>query len=401
MKFLTLNDFNFNGKKVLVRVDINSPLSEGKKVEDNERILSASRSIKFLSDSGAKVVILAHQGRLGDSEYTDLDQHAVLLSKHIGKPVEYFDNLLDVSDKINGMKNSQILLLKNVRSMKEETEELTPQEHNKGVLVKSLEPNFEYIVNDAFSVCHRAHASVTGFIDIPNIAGLQMEHELNNLNRIENCKRPFIFLFGGAKPDDVYKLLKFGIENGKADLAICAGYLGMLLLSETGVDLGAQKQFFDTKKLALKDAKKFVKKYAQKIVLPVDYAVDDDGKRKEISVDQLPIDKNLMDIGQKSIDKFIKILKSAKTIYIKGPMGWYENKEFSKGTKEVFNAAINSEAFTIAGGGHTISAMEEFGIDISKISYLSLAGGALVAYMSGEKLPGLVALENSYKKFKK
>ncbi len=400
MKFLTLDDINFEGKKVLVRVDINSPLDEAGKVQDNDRLKVSSFTISELASKGAKVVVLGHQGRLGGDDFSKLNEHASFLSEHCQKEVKYVDSLTGIDGDLDSMENGTILLLKNVRSFSHETDKISPEEHNKNEVISYLEPKFDFFVNDAFSVSHRAQASVVGFINIPNIAGRQMEKELKGLSKISECDHPYICVFGGAKPKDVYKLLKYNLENDKIEYALCAGFLGMSLMIAKGVDLGHAKTFLEEKGYALPESADLLNKTGDKIVLPVDVALDQDG-RKEVPISELPSDSMIDDIGDNTIALFKEKIKDAKTIYLKGPMGHYEDANFAKGTKEIFSAVLDSDAFTIAGGGHTVSSIEELGLDPSKLSYLSLAGGALVAFMAGEELPGILALEISFDSFKK
>lgn len=408
-----MDDVDVGAKNVLVRVDVNSPVTDYKYEENgeefikkvvqiNDRILSASKTIKELSDRGAKVVVLAHQGRFGDKDYTELDQHAALLSQSMHKQVDYVDDL--IGDKALGaIKNldfGKILVLKNVRSLKSETAKISVEEHSNSEFVKILEPLFDYFVNDAFSVSHRAQCSVVGFRNIPNIAGRNMQHELIHLSKIENLERPCVYVFGGAKPDDVIKLVKSGIEKGNVDKFLTSGFLGYNFLLAKGFDLGKEKDFLSENGYLVEDIKELVDKAGDKIETPFDFAIEKEGARHEISLDDLPSESLLQDIGENTANHYAEIIKSAKTVYFKGPTGVIEDVKFMKGTDIIMRAVADSDAFSIMGGGHSLKALDILGIDKSKISYISLAGGALVAFIAGKELPGLKALEDSYDKFK-
>lgn len=413
MNFLNLDGFDFGAKSVLVRVDVNSPVADvesssnpsesvKKVVQINDRILSAAKTIKELSDRGAKVVVLAHQGRMGDKDYTELDQHAMLLSQSMGKQVDYLDDLMGEKaiNAIKEMKDSQILMLKNVRSLESETAKISAEEHSNSDFVKTLEPLFDYFVNDAFSVSHRSQCSVVGFRNIPNLAGRNMEHELNNLSKVENLEKPCVYVFGGAKPDDVINLVKAALEKGTVDKILTSGFLGYNIMLAKGIDLGREKEFLEENGYLVEGINEFVDEAGEKIETPVDFAVEKEGAREEISIDNLPSDLLLQDIGGQTANHYAEVIKGAKTVYFKGPAGVIEDVKFQKGTEIIMKAVADSDAFSIMGGGHSLKALDIFGIDKSRISYVSLAGGALVAFIAGKELPGIKSLEESYERFK-
>jgi phosphoglycerate kinase len=204
---------------------------------------------------------------------------------------------------------------------------------------------------------------------------------------------------GGAKADDALEISKFVLDNGIADYVLAGGVTSQLFLAAKGVDLGKKTMDFLAKKELIQfvpGIKALLAKYPDKIILPSDVAVDIAGKRKEILVSKLPTEQSIFDIGKKTVDKFSELIASAKSIVVSGPMGVYENKEFNYGTKKVFEAIANSNAFSLAGGGNTIAAIQEYGLT-KKIGYISTAGGALIEFLMGKKLPGVVALETATK----
>jgi phosphoglycerate kinase len=402
-KYLTLDDVQVADKVVLVRVDFNSPVDpESKKVLDDSRIRAHGEStIKELAEKGAKVVILAHQGRRGDPDFIPLKQHAEILRKVLGKPVKYVDDVFGEKAKkaIKNMKRGEILVLDNVRNFAGETKEGTPEDHAKTELVRNLAPLADIFVNDAFAAAHRAHVSIIGFTAVlPSVAGRIMERELKSLSRVlEKPEKPCVFVLGGAKGDDSLEISRYVLGNNIADFILTGGVIGQLFLAAKGVNLGKPNiEFLEKKELMglLPGIKELMQKYPKKIETPVDVAVETNGKRKEISINDLPTNYPMFDIGAKTVDEYAKIIRNAKSIVVSGPMGVFERSEFIFGTKKILEEIANSKAFSLAGGGHTIAALQELGL-ANKISYVSTAGGALIEFLMGKKLPGVVALERA------
>ena len=402
-KYLTLDDVKVKDKVVLLRVDFNSPVDpESKKVIDDARIRAhGETTIKELAEKGAKVVILAHQGRKGDPDFIPLKQHAEILSKVLGKPVKYVDDVFGekAKDAIKILKSGEILVLENVRTYLAETKEGTPEEHAKTELVKNLAPLANLFVNDAFAAAHRAHVSIIGFTAVlQSAAGRIMERELKSLSKVlENPEKPCLFILGGAKADDSLEISRYVLKNRIADYILTGGVVGQVFLLAKGFNLGKTNlKFLEKKELMglVPGIKELIQKFPDKIKTPTDLAVEVNGKRKEISVSELPIDYPIYDVGAQTVEDYAKIIKNAKSIVVSGPMGVFENREFSFGTKRIFEEIANSKAFSLAGGGHTIAALQEFGLS-NKISYVSTAGGALIEFLMGKKLPGVVALEKA------
>ena len=405
-KYLTLDDVQVKNKVVLVRVDFNSEIDpETKKVTSDVRIRAhAESSITELAEKGAKVVILAHQGRKGDSDFIPLKQHAEILGKILKCPVQFVDDVYGEKAKkaIKNLKAGEMLVLDNVRGFDGETKNGTPEQHAKTELIQNLAPLADLFVNDAFAAAHRGHVSMVGFTAVlPSAAGRIMERELKSLARaLEKPEKTCVYIMGGAKADDSLEISKYVLGNGIADYVMVGGVTAQLFLAAKGVDLGKKNMDFLAKKELtglIPGIKQLVQKYPSNVVVPVDVALDVNGKRKEISVIKLPTECSIFDIGAKTVENYAKIISKAKSIVVSGPMGVYENKEFNYGTKKVFEAIANSKAFSLAGGGNTIAAIQEYGLT-KKISYISTAGGALIEFLMGKKLPGVVALENAVKK---
>jgi phosphoglycerate kinase len=402
-KYLTLDDVQVKDKVVLVRVDFNSEIDpETKKVASDVRIRAhAETTLKELAEKGAKVVVLAHQGRKGDPDFIPLKQHAEILGKILKCPVKYVDDVYGekAQNAIKNLQSGEILVLDNVRRFDGETKNGTPQEHAKTALVQNLAPLADLFVNDAFAAAHRAHVSMVGFTAVlPSVAGRIMERELKSLSKaLENPEKPCLFIMGGAKADDSLEISKYVLSNNIADYVLTGGVVSQVFLAAKGYSLGKPTMaFLEKKELTglFPGIKELMQKYPKNILTPEDVALDMSGERKEITVSALPTDHSIFDIGAKTIENYAKFINTAKSIVLSGPMGVYENPEFAMGTKKVFKAIADSKAFSLAGGGHTISALQEFGLS-NKISYVSTAGGALVEFLMGKKLPGVAALEEA------
>jgi phosphoglycerate kinase len=386
-----MKDFDFEDKLVLLRVDINSPVVN-KKIIDNPRLKEASVTIKYLLDNKAKLVILAHQGRRGDSDFIDLRQHAVFLSKYSGKEVEYVDGLFEDSalEEIDGLEIGKALLMKNVRAYDDETK----IERSRFYSFSDL---FDIYVNDAFSVCHRNQGSIViPPKEIPSCVGINMEKELNVLSKFDlDKKERAVYLMGGAKIEDYFPV--FNVLKNKDARILASGVLANLFLVSIGKDLGYENKWLDEKDyLEFSDKLKEIhEEHKSQIMLPVDFALDVDG-RKEISLSDMPSDKKIWDVGHKTVELFKKEIEKAKIVFMKGPLGYSEIEKFSYGTVEILKLISKmtkeGKCFSLLGGGHLTTSIEEYKIE-NNFSHISTSGGALIAYISGEKLPGLEALE--------
>jgi len=396
-----MDDLNFKDEVALVRVDFNSPIDTDKKeiLEDTRIRVHGETTIKELSEKGARVVILAHQGRPGEPDFIPLKQHAKALSRILGKPTKYVNDLFGekAQDAIRALKSGEILVLENVRTFPNEQKKGSPEEHAKSEFVKKLAPLADVFVSDAFAAAHRAHVSIVGFTAVlPSVAGRIMERELKALNKaVEKPEKPCIYILGGAKADDALKISQYVLNNDIADQVLTGGVVGHLFLAAKGVNLGKPNMEFLKKKeltIFIPGIKELMKKYPERIKVPVDLAVEFDKKRKKIPVEELPTNHPIFDIGAETVKKYIRIINDAKSIVISGPMGVFENPEFMAGTKGVLEAVAASKAFSLVGGGHTVAAVEQLGLR-EKMGYVSTAGGALIEFLMGEELPGVAALK--------
>jgi len=400
LSFRTLDDVAVRGKTVLTRVDINSPLDPNTlRIIDDSRIRLHSETVNELADKGAKVVVLAHQGRKGDPDFTDLSRHAETMKKYLKHPVRFVKDVIgkEATDSILGLEQGQVLMLDNVRSLDEETRELSPQEHAKGKLVSTLSPLANLFVNDAFAAAHRSHASVVGFTaTIPSAAGRIMERELKALNKVyEEPERPSIYVFGGAKPKETFAVIGHVLEKGIADDVLVGGMIGTVLAHVSGANIGEE----NVKELKEKgfekmfsSAKDIMENYPDNVQLPIDVAIDVDGERREVSRRDFPPASEIRDIGSDTVLLFSRIARYARSLVMNGPLGVFEDRRFAIGTLGFIRSLSKSKAYSVVGGGHSVAALEQYGVSKS-VSYVSTGGGAMISYLSGELLPGVEALK--------
>ena len=370
----TLNDFDFEGKTVLLRCDLNSDV-KNKKLLKSERIKEASITIKELKKKRARIVIVSHQGRPGEEDFISLKQHCKQLNKYT--KVNFVGDIIgEKAEKaIKKLKNGEAILLENIRNLKEE---FTPKKGNK--ISNFFARLCDIYVNDAFSVCHRKQTSIL----LPNYikkgcAGRTLEREVKALQKIK--LKNTLYILGGAKPEDNIKLL------GGHKVLSC-GLFGQVCLINKGKKLGEQENYLKKRGVFIKISKNKLRK----VETPVDFAVDVNG-RKEILLSGFPNKHEIFDIGSETQKKYIKEIKNASAIYMKGPAGDCSKKGFSNGTFSILKAIANSRAFSVIGGGHLSDAIEASKIDKRKFGHISLSGGALLNYIAGEKLPGLEALK--------
>ena len=404
---LTMDDVDLKGKTVLVRVDLNSPTDPmTRKLTDVSRIKRHVKTIKDLYERGAKVVLLTHQGDPFDEleNFIEVKQHAEILTKMLSRKVSYIDDTFGPAARkaIMGLTYGEILLLENTRFFSEDTrrfedeKEKTPKELAETILVQKLYPLVDIFVNDAFSASHRCQPSTVGFSQVlPSIAGRVMEDEIRNLSAIvKGAEKPCVFCLGGVKISDRFKMMEAVLEKGIVDILLTCGIIGQLMLKASGYSLGSPSEAFIEERgftRYVRICKKLLKNYSEGIKFPVDLAVEQRG-RLEVDTASLPVDALIRDIGKKTAKEYSKRVLDAKTVLVCGPPGTYEKEEFEYGTRAVFRAAATSKAFTVAGGGNTNEALIKFGL-FDKFSYVSTGGGALVRYLSGEKLAGIEALQ--------
>ena len=393
----TVKDLDVKGKKVLVRVDFNVPLSkeEKGKIADDARIKAALPTINYLSENGAKVILMSHLGRPKGEANPDFSLKPVAdyLANEYKDKFTFIpsDVVVDekVKEEVNKLDDGQIALLENTRFRKEETK-------NGEDFAKELASLADLYVNDAFGTSHRAHASNVGVASIlPSAVGFLIEKEIEVMGKaLEAPDHPFVSILGGAKVSD-----KIGvIENliTKVDTILIGGGMAYTFLKAMGKEIGKSLLEEDKMDLSLELIEK-AKANGVEILLPVDVVIADKieaGVETEIvDIDDIPVDKEALDIGPKTAKLFADKIKEAKTVVWNGPMGVFEIKEFSNGTNEVAKALADSDAVTIVGGGDSALAIEMAGLK-DKITHVSTGGGASLEFLEGKDLPGITAIED-------
>ncbi|MHC1573524.1 MAG: phosphoglycerate kinase [Candidatus Syntropharchaeales archaeon] len=391
-----MDDLPLEGKTVLVRVDINSPMDEQNEILDDKRFRMHLPTLKELENS--KTVLLAHQSRAGKSDFTTMEAHAARLSELLGREVRYIEDIFgrEARSGIAEMADGDVMLLENVRFFSEETLKRSAKEHAGSHPVRKLAPLADVFINDAFSVAHRPHLSVIGFTAVlPSLAGRLMEREIEALDKVLlDIERPSVFVLGGVKAPDSIDVAKNVLESGAADSVIFTGAVANIFLVASGIDIGsANKSFIE--ELGYSDeidrAKKILSEFGDKIILPDDLALlNESGERIECPANKVADNLPIFDIGQNSIERFSKLIRSSGTVVMNGPAGKFEEEGFAAGTESLVRAATLSK-FSVIGGGHISAVVEELGL-ADRVSHISSGGGACLRYLAGEKLPGIEAL---------
>lgn len=385
----TIKDIDVKGKKVLVRVDFNVPMKEGK-ITDDTRIRAALPTIQYLMDHGAAVILASHLGRPkgGPDPVFSLKPVGDYLAKLIGKPVAFSEDCIGPKAEMaaKALKFGDVLLLENTRFHPEE-------EKNDPAMAKQLAALADVYVNDAFGTAHRAHASTEGVAKfLPGVAGFLMEKEIQYLGQaVDKPKRPFVAILGGAKVSDKIGVIKNLLQ--KADTLLIGGGMANTFFKAQGYGMGDSLVEGD----ALETAKELLKLGASKLHLPVDVVIadkfEDSAQKKTQAVGEVPAGWRVLDIGPETVKQFSKMISEAGTIVWNGPMGVFEFPNFAVGTFEIAKAIAASKAVSVIGGGDSVAAVTQAGV-ADKITHISTGGGASLEMLEGLALPGLVALQD-------
>ena len=387
MKFL--KDFDFKNKRVLVRVDFNVPVGDDKKVDNKEdwRIETVLPTINYLLDQDAKIILLSHLGRPNGKIIEDLrlDPVAKRLKELLNKEIIKLDDCIgeDIEERINNIESGEIILLENLRFHKEE-------ENNDSDFAKKLASYGEIYINDAFSVSHRAHASLVGIPNyLPSCAGLLLEKEIKTLyNVLDKAKRPLVVVVGGAKISTKIKFIEEFLT--KADNLLLGGALANTVIAAKGFAIGRsvveEGMIKEIEKMKLTDVN---------LNLPIDAvaSVDPSGNAPSriVPIGKTNENEMILDIGPDTILLYNQIISQAKTVIWNGPMGLIETDKFIHGSEEIAKFIAKSESFSIVGGGDSIFLLEKINL-LDKIDHVSTGGGAMLKFLIGEKLPAIEVL---------
>lgn len=389
-EYFTLDEIE--GDRMLLRPDINLPLEKDLEIADDTRIREIIPTIEKICERSS-LVILAHQSRPGKWDFTSMEKHASRIEKLTSISVKFVDDVFGKKAK-EAIENLDggILVLDNVRGCEGEQDLKTPEEHSKNPLVQELYPLFDGFVIDAFSAAHRAHCSFMGFTWVlPSASGSAMRGELAAMEKALNEPgKPFLVILGGAKYEEIPRIIPRLFERGVDKVAL-VGVPGNLFLRAIGKSIGGpftQDQ--------IKEARRTYAKYSGKIELPCDVAF---GKRvrTEAEVDSLDGEVVPLDIGERSVEELNGLIQRAHTTIISGPAGVYEDERFAAGTKRLLHSIAKSDTYSLAGGGHTSSAINLF--DVEGFSHVTTAGGAFETCLEGDGLPVVEALKANFRRF--
>ncbi|MBO97200.1 MAG: phosphoglycerate kinase [Euryarchaeota archaeon] len=407
---LSLDDVSLDGKVVLLRVDVNSPMNP-----ENMEFLDDRRFTEFLPTlddlSSSKVVIISHQSRPGKLDFTSTEPHSKLLSRLTGRKVDFVPDVCGESaiKAIKSMENGDVLFLNNVRMLDEENsmKKASQQELAKSEIVRKLSSVADAYVTDAFATAHRSSPSLTGFTnEIPCIAGRLMKREINALRTaVYDPPRPYVAILGGIKCDDSLRVARNLIQNDSIDRIAMVGVVGNLMLWASGHDIGEGNREFIRKSLGeafdetWQDSEKLVSEYQSLLFLPSDLAIEDGGTRKNIGLDDLPTNFPIYDIGIDTMMRLRPLLMEANCLLWNGPASYFEKSEFAYGTVEIMNMFTEATGVTIVGGGHTSALFNQRG-NADQVSHNSTGGGSVLTMLSGGVMPVFESLEASDNKFR-
>lgn len=405
----TLDDFDLKGKTVLCRVDINEPVDKTTDtLKDITRIQGCAPTLMELSDKGAKTVIMAHQG--SDIEYKNFyttRPHAKVLSELLGREVKFIPDVCGPAaiEAIKALKEGELLLLDNVRFMAEEQTlfeqrlKLSHEDQARTMLVSRLAPLGDLYVCDAFAAAHRDQPTLCGFEQLlPSAMGRLFEKEYVTVSSlIEQPEHPCVFVLGGAKAGDAFGMMETVLESGAADKILTGGVVANVCLAAKGFNTGSGSVDFIEKhgfneNIAQMSA--LMEKYPGRIIVPSDLMYVKNSERCETACGSIPDDACIIDIGHNTAKEYSEIIMEARTVFVNGPMGVFEDEISAYGTKTVWDALGDTEAMTVLGGGDSITATKKFD-KTDMIKHISTGGGALIRFLSGEDLPVVRALRGA------
>ena len=405
---LTLEDVDLEGRTVLYRVDVNSPLepSSGRLLDDG-RLRGVVPTLQALELS--KVVILGHQSRPGKSDFTSMSKHCERLSNILGRAIKFVPDVCGdkAIEEIEKMSDGEIIFLDNVRGNKEEYGEKysSNKDTEDTEIVARLSAVSDVFVTDAFAAAHRRSPTLTGFTNsIPCIAGILMEKEMRSLRTaLKDPPSPYLAILGGAKCDDAVRGALKLISKGEVDRIAFVGVTGNLMLWIDGNDIGERNRDFirntlgDDFEIAWEMAERILSEHPEKAFLPLDVAIDSDGRRIPLSINELPTEDPIYDVGLETLRALKPLVEDAGCILWNGPASYFELPEFAFGTIEILNMCTETDAMTIIGGGHTSALVNSRGV-ANLVSHNSTGGGSTMSFLSGEPMPVIASLKDSYRK---
>jgi phosphoglycerate kinase len=402
--FRTLDDLD-PGQRLLVRVDLNSPIEDGEP-QDNRRFSRHAATIRELIDAGHRIVLLAHQGRPGRDDFTSLAGHADVLAEHVGRPVEFVPDTHgeEALAAIRGLEPGGVLLLENTRMAEDELPEAPPEEKAGTGYVRALAPEFDAYVNDAYSAAHRSHASLVGLPRVlPAYAGrvMEAEYEANTAIARREFDGRVTMVAGGTKATDVIDAMN--AVGDTVDRFCLGGIAGELFLRAAGhpvgYDLGAADLYDSQWAENAGTIEAVLDDRGEQITLAADLAYEDEaGERAEVTVDDIEEKTHsYLDVGSATVENYAGIIRESEAVFVKGALGVFEDERFADGTVGVLEAIADTDCFSVVGGGDTSRAIGMYGLEEADFSHVSIAGGAYLRALTGGSLPAVEALTDGEK----
>jgi phosphoglycerate kinase len=406
----SIDEGDFRGKRVLLRVDFNSPVDRvTKRIVNDNRIRKSVPTIRDLSALGAKLVLISHQGDTTDyPSLISLREHSLRLSEALGRAVEFIEDIAGPAavERIMSLEEGEILLLDNLRYFTEEVSTFEdsvkqrPEEMGEVYFVRRLVPILDCYVNDAFSAAHRNAPSMVAFQEaLPSYGGRLLIEELEALEAItESPARPCVYMLGGSRAGDAFGMIHRVLSEGSADAVLTSGLVGQIFMVADGLSPGEPSEKVIRERgygRYVDEAVGYLSSYRDRILYPRDVAYERQGVREEAGTGSFPLEFTIFDVGVETMRRYTDMLTGAKTLFVNGPPGVYEEEVSAVGTAKLWKAVEEAEAFTVVGGGDTVTSFTRF-TDISKLNYVSTAGGALIRYLSGVKLPLIEAMKKAY-----
>ncbi|WP_256402393.1 phosphoglycerate kinase [Halorubrum salinum] len=398
--FATIDDLPADSR-VLVRLDLNSPIEDGKP-QDNRRFDRHAETVRELAEAGHRVVCLAHQGRPGRDDFTTLAGHADILADHVGRAVGFVDDTYgeEALAAIDGLDAGEILLLENTRMCDDELPEESPETKAETEFVRTLAGHADAYVNDAYSAAHREHASLVGFpLVLPSYAGrvMETEYEANTAIATREFDGPVTMVVGGTKATDVIGVMD--ALDDRVDRFLLGGVAGELFLRAAGHPVGHDLEGMDLFDEQWERNRELIESVLDErgdaIRLASDLAYEgEDGGRAEVAVEDIDEKREAyLDVGAATVDGYEPPIRESDAVFVKGALGVFEDERFADGTVGVLDAIAETDCFSVVGGGDTSRAIEMYGLSEDDFSHVSIAGGAYIRALTGEPLPAVEALE--------
>ncbi len=387
---------DLRGAKILARIDINLPIgSDGK-------VLSFFKARKHLETTleafrESALVVMSHQGRVGDDNFTLLEEHAEWFRERLGRRFKYVSDIIGEKalETIDSLRPGEVLLLENVRLLAEETLDAPPEKLANTIFVRRLAPKFKYFINDAFGTLHRPHTSLIGFMKVlPSYMGPLVEEELTVLSEMLYSEDSCAYILGGAKPETKIRVMKNILERNRNSVFLLGGAIANIFLTVYGSvpKPVARRMTRSIDPKVVKECRDIIEMYGDRIYLPRDFRMVRDGELVEKPVGRMSIGDEPQDIGRRTVEYYIDVLKGFDRVMVNGPLGIIENELTSWGTYEILRfLAGETGMYRVAGGGHIVLALESLGL-IDSFNYVSTGGGSLLTLLSGKVPPALAPL---------